>query len=384
MRQASNNGRSAAISQLKRRIQASRLNYLLESLISIPSPSGDEFRAARFLESYLLQHGIKVHRQYLTPKRFNLIAQIGPRRKRPHILFNTHIDTVPDFAQRAGLQVVQGARLVGRGACDTKGSVTAMTAALIALAELPVAVQPHLTLAVMVGEENSGDGVARFCRSRTQYSWAVIGEPTGLTIANTQAGYTELFIEVFSNPCHGFCPIDNQSAIALSSFVLACNQLAEELSVRYPHSLFVRSLSSGSDDSFWYTRPYSYAKLLFNPFPDKGQCLLLKRVGFLAKKAEARYDGIKIRVTVSDSDNGLSTHRSSPGVTAISSGLGVVGRKSQLTHLPSWTDGSTLTGIGIETVIFGPGSLRNAHTNREFVPLNEIREAALVLAAACL
>jgi len=40
--------------------------------------------------------------------------------------------------------------------------------------------------------------------------------------------------------------------------------------------------------------------------------------------------------------------------------------------------------MGIETVIFGPGDLKNAHTNAECVRVVEVEKAALVLALSCM
>jgi hypothetical protein len=40
--------------------------------------------------------------------------------------------------------------------------------------------------------------------------------------------------------------------------------------------------------------------------------------------------------------------------------------------------------MGIETVMFGPGALRFAHTDQDLVSLSEVRDAARIYAAAAL
>jgi len=382
----SDRGLRACIStpEIQKKIRALKPCKLLQELVSIASSSGDEYRAACFVENYLLRHGIRVRRQQVQSNRFNLVASIGRRTRRPHILFNTHIDTVPAFARKALCPSLRGGLLYGRGACDAKGNVAAMAAAFLALAQQPLRDRPHLTLAIMVGEENSGDGVARFTRSYRDFNWAVVGEPTGLGIARTQSGYMELEIEVFSSPCHGFDPISEQSAVALAALVRDCREMVNDLSRQYPHSLFVRSFAGGGDDSFWYTRPYCRARLLFNPFPDSTQRAVIDGVRRLARRIEHLYSGTRIKATVVDADNGLTTSKRSQSVRALCSGLRAIGEKPAFPHLPSWTDGSTLNDVGIETVIFGPGDLKNAHTNAECVPILEVEKAALVLALACM
>jgi acetylornithine deacetylase/succinyl-diaminopimelate desuccinylase-like protein len=236
----------------------------------------------------------------------------------------------------------------------------------------------------MVGEENSGDGVARFTRSCQDFSWAIIGEPTSLGIARTQSGYVELEIEASSLPCHGFDPISEQSLGALSALVRDCRELVGKLSGNFRHSLFIRSFTGLGDDSFWYTRPCARARLLINSFPDSTQQMVVERVKRSAKRIERIYHGTRLRVTVADADNGLVTSKHSESVRALCSGLRSIGQEPTFLHLPSWTDGSTLTEMGIETVIFGPGNLKDAHTNAEFVRIREVEKAALVLALSCM
>ena len=47
-------------------------------------------------------------------------------------------------------------------------------------------------------------------------------------------------------------------------------------------------------------------------------------------------------------------------------------------------DAGYLNHEGIETVMFGPGDLRFAHTDREIVPLEDVRLAARIYAATAL
>jgi acetylornithine deacetylase/succinyl-diaminopimelate desuccinylase-like protein len=104
----------------------------------------------------------------------------------------------------------------------------------------------------------------------------------------------------------------------------------------------------------------------------------------LAKRTEHHYSGTRIKATVVDGDNGLATSKRSESVRALCSGLRAIGEQPLFRHLPSWTDGSTLNEIGIETVIFGPGNLKDAHTKAECVRIDEVEKAALVLALACM
>lgn len=382
----SSNGTLIPLFRLRYAQQTVRLlapNKLLLNLVRIPSESRHEFRAACFLESRMRSYGIRIKRQHVGKHRFNLIASIGRKDTGPRVLFNTHIDTVPAFSRTELCPKLRCGRLYGRGSCDTKASVVAMTTAFVALSRLPLADCPNLTLAVMVGEEDSGDGVARFIKSRPSFDWAVVGEPTQLGIACTQSGYIEVRVDAKSYPCHGFDPINHQAAIALSQMITECQALCKRLSRKHPHNLFIRSMTAGPDNAFWYTRPLASATILINVFPDATRREVLRELHMLAKQIEKRLVGTKLAITLMEWDNGISTPRNAFSVQSLSRGLSALNIPPRCCHLPSWTDGSTLSDFGIETVIFGPGNLKDAHTSTERVQLSEVEKAASALILAC-
>ena len=131
-----------------------RTEKLLAELIALPSvnpafaPSdGASARQARLRQSYYgeknvadflaataARAGLEVEFQKVLPGRPNLIVRLLPRNRiRQTILLAPHLDTVgADESQFVPRR--KNGRLHGRGACDTKGSVAAMLAALCELA----------------------------------------------------------------------------------------------------------------------------------------------------------------------------------------------------------------------------------------------------------
>src|SRR5208282_6422075 len=112
------------------------------------------------------------------PGRPNLIVRLLPRNKiRQTILLAPHLDTVgaeeSQFIPRR-----KNGRLHGRGACDTKGSVAAMLAALCELARSKQ--RPKETAVVFAGlvdEEHAQAGSRALAASRFQADLAIVGEP---------------------------------------------------------------------------------------------------------------------------------------------------------------------------------------------------------------
>jgi acetylornithine deacetylase len=59
-------------------------------------------------------------------------------------------------------------------------------------------------------------------------------------------------------------------------------------------------------------------------------------------------------------------------------------KEPELFYSPAALDAGFLNRNGIETIMFGPGDLRFAHTDQDAVPLKEVRDAAKIYAAAAL
>ena len=112
------------------------LSELTRTLIDIPSVSGEEGEAGRFLASHLEGLGYAVELQEAAEGRANVIATTGAR---PRVVFSTHMDTVPPhIPSREDEEFIHG-----RGSCDAKGIAAAQIFAAEALrAESPSSRRP--------------------------------------------------------------------------------------------------------------------------------------------------------------------------------------------------------------------------------------------------
>src|SRR5690348_7472823 len=109
---------------------------LLRDLVALPSvnpaflPAGDplagERCVAEFLAATAAQVGLDLEFQKVLPGRSNLLVRLTPKGKTKRtVVLAPHLDTVTAAANQFSPKIKNG-RLYGRGACDTKGSVTAM------------------------------------------------------------------------------------------------------------------------------------------------------------------------------------------------------------------------------------------------------------------
>lgn len=148
--------------------------------IEIPSVTGDEADYADALSRALAAEGFDTELQEVEPGRANLLARAGS----PRVVFCTHLDTVPPFfGSRIDSDFIHG-----RGSCDAKGQAVAMLEAGRRLLRAGVT---DFGFLFTVGEEVDSIGAA-FADRHLADPWrpehVVIGEPTDNTYISGHKG----------------------------------------------------------------------------------------------------------------------------------------------------------------------------------------------------
>ena len=358
-------------------LSLSRIRTLLCELIAIESPSKHESSVLEFIEKYLSKYRLKAKRQHVSPHRYNLIASSGDG-SRQKVLLNTHVDTVPCVHRSGSRAVFRGQSIYGRGACDAKGSVTAMLLSYVAVSHLFESEAAPVDLCLTVGEENSGDGSRRFVRDCRKYNWAIVGEPTDLRITDCHAGFVECDVNVTSARSHAFQPAGEQAIFAVSELLLEIRRRIRRRGKK-PVYLFVPSIDLGEQNQFWSTRPTCNVRMVVNTYSRADISSVIRLARKSGRAIERKHEGVRLKIAVADFDEGLETERGSQIVKLLSSALTAAGGCATFASLPSWTDGSRLCAAGIPTVVFGPGSLRDAHTDNEKVRVTDVRDASIAL-----
>ncbi len=175
---------------------------LTRDLISIPSISGDEKQVAEFLADYLERAGFEVELQDAAPGRPNVYARRGD----PGVVLSTHTDTVPPFIEFSEDQEF----IYGRGACDAKGIIAAMIKAGEALIDSNVS---DFGLLFVVGEEAGSPGAraANTIPNRSRY--LINGEPTESKLALGSKGALRAILRARGRAAHSAYPERGESAI---------------------------------------------------------------------------------------------------------------------------------------------------------------------------
>jgi LysW-gamma-L-lysine carboxypeptidase len=139
---------------------------LLHSMVSIPSPSGQEEELAGFLVRAMAGRGFRAR----IDQAGNAVGELGEGAE--EILLLGHMDTVPGVIP---VQIAGGA-LWGRGAVDAKGALAAFIAAAARTGPLR---GKRLVVAGAVEEEAATSRGARHLLACRQPAMVVIGEPSG-------------------------------------------------------------------------------------------------------------------------------------------------------------------------------------------------------------
>lgn len=190
---------------------------LTEELVSIPSASGTEHAAGRYIASWLGQRGWHVSTPPAENKgpesRFNVLALPSGLQGRADIrvVMSTHFDTVPTGS---GKPRIEGGRLYGRGAVDAKGIVASMMVAgqdIVARnSSAPIA------LLFVCGEETDHSGMIAANQLGLPTDIAFVnGEPTTGKLCVNQKGILKLQLTAYGIACHSGYPELGKSAVEI-------------------------------------------------------------------------------------------------------------------------------------------------------------------------
>src|SRR5947207_11171392 len=100
------------------------------ALVDVESITGNEAPCGELLLRELTALGLKAKRVPVEKNRFNVLATFSPT-PHPEVFLSTHFDTVPPFMPSRE----DAENIYGRGSCDAKGIIAAMTAAALRLHE---------------------------------------------------------------------------------------------------------------------------------------------------------------------------------------------------------------------------------------------------------
>lgn len=374
---------------------------LLLDLVRVPSvnPSMDpqspgEGALSDFLLDYARAQGFRATTQAVLPGRRNVLIDLGLSRRHTLVLL-PHQDTVPlqGLTPRAAAGTIEGDRLYGRGACDTKGSLAAMLHALQLLRAREDTLQVNVQVAAMVDEEVAFQGVLAFVREmrpETRPLAAIVGEPTRLEVVIAHKGVVRFRLRVQGRAAHSSKPAGGINAIEKMVDVLSALRpafAADHHDVHPlvgPPTLTVSMMSAGVAPNV--VPDTCIATFDWRLLPGElGMDLLAWFDRFLAGLQANDPDLAFVREEPFTLDDALDTEVTAPvAQKVLAARIAVVG-SGELVGVPFGSDGSKLSVRGgIPTIVLGPGDIAQAHTADEYVEIPQLVQAAEIYALSAL
>lgn len=371
----------------------------------LTGPDYLEGRVGDYLAQRLAAAGIPWARQPVDPGRDNIIARVeATAPDAPLVLWDAHQDTVPadGMAIDPFTPVVREGRLYGRGACDVKGGLAAMLVALETLARSPGPREATVVFVATVNEECGftgaraaarlwggpralGDLAARGLLSATP-ALAVVAEPTELDFVAQHKGAIRWRVRVRGRACHSAYPEAGDNAIYRAApVVTAIEALSGELLTRYPdHPCGPPTLSLGT------IRGGTGVNLV----PDlvvleidrrlvPGESPAVARDEVIARIAAAgggaRIDHDPPFIESHGLSDGTADPAAAPWVERLAAGARRRGFAAAKTAARYGTNASIYAAAGVPSVVWGPGSIAQAHTADEWIDIAQLDAAVDVL-----
>lgn len=361
----------------------------LSNLIRIPSVSAMSNRpVTNYARSVLRASGWTTRElTYIDEsgtEKVNLIAappgqDVGDRTA--NLAFLCHTDTVPyakDW-QQALQPVRQGEMLHGCGACDVKGFLACL---LVAAESNDAEWISGLRMVLTADEEIGCIGTKRLIASdNLRPVRLIVGEPTSLRAARAGKGYCLARITIQGREAHSALPAQGVSAVyAAARLVSAIEEFSKQLTIE-THDFFdpgfttlnVGTIQGGSAKNIIPGR----ADLLleWRPIPGLPPERVPSEIRKIVDGLEKHYPGVRGSLEILRQDRGFEAAADSPLVRSIESATG-----QAATSIAFGSEASAWSAIAEEVIVFGPGDMRTAHSNRECVSVDELSTAVHVVA----
>lgn len=294
-------------------------------------------------------------------------------RGRPRLLFNVHLDTVPDSPHWSASPFelrVDGERAIGLGACDIKGAAAALLAA---------AARTDGDCAFLFSSDEEGNDarcIPAFLRQRHDFDGIVVAEPTRAEAVLAHRGIASVRVRFEGRAGHASA----EQHLANSALHQTVRWGARALDVvdAEAHQRFggltglrfnIGRIEGGIKANV--IAPEAELRFGFRPLPSMDTDALLARFRACAEPAPATFE---------------ETFRGPPlpaGDIAGAEARRLAARDlADALDLPIgnavdfWTEASLFSAAGHTALVYGPGDIAQAHSADEWVALEQLQTYA--------
>lgn len=360
---------------------------LLKTMVTFDTSNepGNEDPLARFLGSEVEKFGFDAKIVPCGKNRSSMVAIKGNPQGIKGIL-NGHIDVVPasnNWTTDPFVLTQNGDKLFGRGTADMKGGIASMLAAVKKLGDEGFDYSKgQLILAFVADEElhNKGTQSVLDLPEVKEVDFAIIGEPTNLEICIGHRGTARSVIKLHGKPCHSSKPEEGINAISKMSFVIqAIDKHNEALkAIKHPilpsPSIAVVMIEGGEKDNIIPGQCEIKFDRRTLPSDTKSSVHaeitnLLDKVGEEVKNFSYEIEPYIYLEAGEVSTKSLVVSKSKNAYKK------AFGEEAVLKDFTATCEQSLFMNASIDTVIFGPGNIQQAHIDDEFTYLSQLLSA---------
>ncbi len=374
------------------KINQSRMIEDLTTMISIPSmnPFQREVRKgyrekemAEFYCDRMSDLGLEVGSRNVVPGRPNVWGVLKGRNKGPSLMLSGHLDTVGDenypdaFTPR-----VENNRVYGRGACDMKDALASYLEVVRVIRDEDIKLHGDLILTGIADEEDQMIGSKYLGENGPWADYGIIGEPSNMKICSAHMGQVGYLVRSLGKAVHSSRPEDGVNAIeGMMHIVVALKALQQTLMSGDAHALcghgrcgpgVIRGgtiVSTVPDycelEIDRRTLPGEFREEVYADLKNLTSSVVESHPQFRFEIEGPTIDVLPLDVPA---DNPLVN-------TVLAATRSITGNSAEASAFFGGTDAPH---FGFPTVIFGAGTVQQAHSINEYVEIDDMMDATRV------
>lgn len=362
---------------------------MLAKLISFDTTSWkSNLQLIDFVKDYLTSHGVESQLFFNEEQnKANLLATIGPKDV-PGIMLSGHTDVVPvtkqNWSHDPFILHEESDRFFGRGACDMKGFIACVLAAVPAFVAADLKEPLHIALSY--DEETGCTGVMSLVdhiqAMEVKPRACIVGEPTSMKVVNSHKGIYHLMTRVYGLASHSSTDQGLNSVTYAAKMITYLDELAQEMKDRTPlidgfeppyTTVHVGRIKGGTASNI--TPAYCEFEWDFRPIPGQAPDEVLKlfeahvtEVILPAMTAQAP-DNARVETEVVSLVPPLLPQSGSSAETLVLA----LASQNEVSVVSYGTEAGIFQATGgVPTVVCGPGSILQAHKPDEYIDLSEL------------
>lgn len=371
---------------------------LLQELVAIPSVNPKfsdpdhlkgEHRLSEALAEKLRKLGFSILSLPRKGEMQNFLARFGADKPALRVTFEMHLDTVGVRSMKIApfAAEIRNARIWGRGTADCKGPIAALLSAL-QQADLGALEQAGIAIDIIgaVREESGNEGAEALARSGYRTDWLLVLEPTELDVIYSHKGAFWFSVRLEGKAAHGSDPARGINAIdGMLELARRLKDLTQQTAARLrdPHlgspTINFGVIQGGEALNIVASHCFMEVDRRTLPAEDPGE--LEEQIRRILNELAQKQLICAGELTILKERPAFQGQADSPLVRHLLASSARVGHHARKRAVSWYSDAGVLSAIARHTLVFGPGSIAEAHTDRESIAVDELLSGARIVKA---